>query len=243
MPDLRIIDPELWESAQHRLHASRQSIVDTESDSMGSDSQALQPEPSRGARLSAARRPVWLLSGLVRCGLCRGPVTVMSGAGRLGCANHRERGTWENGHTLLRTALTGRVLDGLKQRLLAPALVEEFVTAYLAEIEAANRDRVQRQSRLRQEQARLARAVRNLVELAKEGGATRATVDELRMLERKQDAVAAELAAAEVSEPLPALHPNLPQVYRRTVEQLETALVDPATEVAGAGFEPAAFRL
>jgi site-specific DNA recombinase len=126
-----------------------------------------------------------------------------------------------------------RVLEGLKHRLLTPELVEEFVASYLAEVSAANRDRGQRQAQLRQEQGRLSRQIRNLIELAKDGGGTKATLDELRILEGRQDELAQQISAADQPEEMPALHPNLPQVYRLTVEQLESALRDPAAE-AGA---------
>ena len=87
---------------------------------------------SRGARLVTARRPTWLLSGLVRCGSCAGTMTVVAPQGRLGCANHRERGTCTNRRTVLRDHILARVFTGLKNRLLAPELVEAFVAEYLS---------------------------------------------------------------------------------------------------------------
>jgi len=153
---------------------------------------------------------------------------VVGSDGRLGCANHRQRGTCDNRPSALRATLSARVMEGLKRRLLAPDLVEQFVASYLAEVKIGNRDRGQRQAQLGQEQARVARQVRNLVKLAKEGGATRATLDELRALESRQDELARDIATAGEPEKLPALHPNLPLVDRQTVEQLEGALRDPA---------------
>jgi hypothetical protein len=58
---------------------------------------------------------------------------------------------------------------GLKERLLAPELVEEFVRTLVAEVNAANRQRGARQTELGREQAKLGRQVRNLLELLKEG--------------------------------------------------------------------------
>ena len=55
---------------------------------------------------------------------------------------------------------------------------------------------------------------------------------ELREVERRQEAVRVEIAAAGVPEPVPALHPNLAALYRRRVEVLEEALADPATMLA-----------
>ena len=57
-------------------------------------------------------------------------------------------------------------------------------------------------------------------------------VAELREVERRQEAQGAEIAASEMPEPVPVLHPNLPALYRRRVEALEEALKDPATMAA-----------
>ena len=179
-PELRIIDAPLWEAAQVRLQAGRRLVVP------GQDSIAVGdggPPPNTGARLAAARRAPWLLSGLVRCGLCGGPMSVMGSNGRLGCANHVERGTCTNRRTLLRDTLLRRVLIGLKERLLAPELVEEFVRTYVAEVNAANRDRGARRARLMQEHGKLARQIRNLLELIKDGHGSPAMVQELRGIE------------------------------------------------------------
>ena len=107
-----IIDRETWETAQARLQAGRR-VVGAQDFAAGPRDGA--PFPSIGARLAAARRPPWPLSGLVRCGLCNGPMSVMGSHGRLGCANHVERGTCSNARTLLRDALLRRVLVGLER--------------------------------------------------------------------------------------------------------------------------------
>ena len=59
-------------------------------------------------------------------------------------------------------------------------------------------------------------------------------VKELNDVERRQGILAAEIAAAGMPEPVPVLHPNLPELYRRKVEALEAALGDPATAAAAA---------
>ena len=224
VPELAVIDQSTWDVVQARLKASARPQTAGETDAA----------PNTGARLAAARRPPWLLSGLVRCGTCEGPMTVMGSQGRLGCANHVERGTCSNKRTILREGLLRRVLVGLKERMLAPELVEEFVRAYLAEINLANRERGARQSALSGEQTKLARQVRNLLELIKEGHGSPAMVQELRGLEARQAALQAEVAAAGTPEPVPTLHPNLPALYRRKVEALEEALQDPDTAAAAA---------
>jgi site-specific DNA recombinase len=142
VPELRIVEPDVWEPAQRRLAAGRRSLL---ADEDGEDGEAAAEERrNTGSRLAAARRPAWLLSGLVRCGVCGGPMGVVSSDGRLGCTNRRERGTCSNPRTVLRDRLTERVLTGLKERLLAPELVEEFVRSFTAEVTAANRERSRR---------------------------------------------------------------------------------------------------
>jgi hypothetical protein len=118
-PDLRIVDPLTWEAAQARPAAGRAQVMTARG---AADAAAVLPadRSNTGGRLAAARRPTWLLSGLVRCGLCGGSMGVTTSGGRLGCANRHERGTCSNKRTVLRDRLLPRVFDGLKQRLLAP---------------------------------------------------------------------------------------------------------------------------
>ncbi|MBR0673837.1 recombinase family protein, partial [Roseomonas soli] len=225
VPHLAIIDPETWCLAQVRLSANRQAVL-------VSSSPSVEQSVNRGERLGSVRQPRWPLSGLVRCGLCNGPLTVMGPNGRLGCANHVERGTCTNRRTILRGVLSPRVLVGLKKRLLAPELVEEFVRTYVAEVNAANRERGARQAALEQQHAKLSRRIHNLLELIKDGHGGAAMAAELRDLERRQEELARQIAAAGEPEPIPVLYPNLPALYRRHVERLEAALADPGTAMA-----------
>jgi hypothetical protein len=225
VPHLAIIDPETWDLTQARLSANRRAVLDLTLASV-------EPTANRGGRLGTVRRPRWPLSGLVRCGVCNGPLTVMGPNGRLGCANHVERGTRTNRRTILRGVLLPRVLVGLKERLLAPELVEEFVRTYVAEVNAANRERGALQAALEQQRSRLTRQIRNLLELIKEGHGGAAMAAELRDLERRQEDLAQQIAAAGEPEPVPTLPQNLPALYPRRVEALEAALTDPSTAMA-----------
>lgn len=161
----------------------------------------------RGGKWTAS-----LLLGNVERENGNGPLTVMGSKGRLGCANHVERGTCENRRTIMRDRLVERVLVGLKERMLTPRLVEEFVRAYVAEINAANRERTARQAGLLQDKAKLDRQIRNVIELIKDGQGSAAMVQELRGMEHRREIVAAQVAEAASAEPVPDLHPNLPEV-------------------------------
>jgi site-specific DNA recombinase len=222
VPDLRIIDAATWQATQQRLAAGREAILGLRSSEGVSDA-------TMGARLAGARRPVWALSGLVRCGLCQGPMGVVANEGRLGCSNHKERGTCTNKRAVLRGPLLQRVLAGLRQRLLAPELVEEFVRSYVAGVNAGNRERSKDSGRFAQDLVKVRRQIRNMLDLMKEGHGSGSMVSELRTLEHREAELVAKIAQAEMPEMIPVLHPNLPQLYRRKVEALEVALGNPAT--------------
>jgi hypothetical protein len=219
VPDLAIIDRGLWDRVQARLNASRRVVTETTPDSS-----------NLGGRLAAARRPKWPLSGLVRCGVCERPMSVVGSGGRLGCSSHVERGTRDNRRTVARDRLVERVLIGLKEGLLAPELVEAFVEGYVEEVNTANRERGARQASLRSQASRLERQIRNLLELIKAGHGTAAMAAEMREIEARKATLEAEIAGTAEPEPMPVLHPNMPAVYCRRVEALEEALADPAPD-------------
>ena len=212
VPLLAIVERQVWDQVQSQLSARSISTGPT------------LPSENLGTRLSNARRPRWALAGLVRCGLCDGPMSVMGSQGRLGCANHVERGTCENRRTVLRDALLSRVLNGLKEHLLAPELVAEFVRAHIAETNAANRNRKTLESSLEQQKSKLDRQIRNLLDLLKEGHGGSAMAGELREVENQKAQIEADIAATAQPEPVPVLHPSLPDLYRRQVEALEESL-------------------
>ena len=157
VPSLRLIEPALWIAAQARLAAASHQFA--KSNNSGTPMNGLGQ--SIGERIGRARRPTWLLAGLVRCGLCNGPMGVIANDGRLGCSNRRERGTCTNQRTLLRDRLLERVFAGLKHRLLAPELVEAFVQEYVADVNGANRTRSKTLSKLSQDSGRVDRQISN----------------------------------------------------------------------------------
>ena len=87
-------------------------------------------------RSNRAHRRKFLLSGLLTCGACGGPYTIV-GKDRYACATRRAKGTCSNDISITRQAIEARVLSGLKDRLLAPELVAEFVQAFQDEVRAA----------------------------------------------------------------------------------------------------------
>jgi len=173
VPALRIVEPALWSAVPRRLEMARAVVTDARSGSNTEDS-GPGANASRRARLVAARRAPWLLSGLVRCGICGGTMTVAGEHRRVACANHRERDTCTNRRTVLRDHVLERVLTGLKHHLLTPELVEAFVLDYIAEVNLANREATARQSLLETDLARIDRQIRTLVQTIADTGGSRA---------------------------------------------------------------------
>src|SRR4029077_19861839 len=86
-----------------------------------------------GVRSERARRPVYLLSNLLKCGVCGGGFSKVS-QHHYGCSNARNRGTCGNLLTIRRDVLETSVLSGLKTHLMDPKLVKEFAAEYHREV-------------------------------------------------------------------------------------------------------------
>jgi hypothetical protein len=126
VPTLRIVDDGLWDAVRLRQRELSFEIRRDEG----------------GNALNRAHRRKFLLSGLLKCGCCGGGFTVV-GQDRYGCATHRSKGTCDNSSTVSRQEIEARVLGGLKERLLAPELVREFIRAFQEELNRTNAEREQ----------------------------------------------------------------------------------------------------
>ena len=128
VPALRIVSEELWSSVKAQQAAVRHCVV---------QDATVRPERARRAR--------YLFSGLITCGACGGGYTMV-GARHYGCANARNRGTCGNRLTIRRDMLEEAVLRGLKDNLLQPELIHEFVTAYQQEYNRLRREQAKQQA-------------------------------------------------------------------------------------------------
>jgi site-specific DNA recombinase len=205
VPALRIVDDALWTKVKSRQTVTRQAIVCETS----------------AVRSELARRPRYLFSGLLTCGACGGGYTMV-GARHYGCANVRNRGTCDNRLTIRRDVLENTVLSGLKNNLLHPDLIREFVEEYSREFNRLRRERASGQAASQAELAKVERQIRNIIEAVKAGLFAPSMKDEMSSLETRK-ATLVEQTKDEVQEPV-LLHPGLAEVYRRKVENLSDAL-------------------
>jgi site-specific DNA recombinase len=209
-PERRIVSDELWEAVKAR-QAEVRIVMSRDTD---------------GNALNGAHRRKFLLSGLLECGVCGGGFTIVD-AKHYGCATRRSKGTCDNHHRVGREELEHRVLAGLKDRLLAPELIEEFARIYQEEV---NRLAAEKSQSRAQDEGRLGavqRKIASMIRAIEDGLYQPSMKSRMEELEAEKAALEERLASAPEA-PVVRLHPNLAQVYREKVATLETALADPA---------------
>jgi site-specific DNA recombinase len=116
VPQLRILDDELWNQVKARQADMRRV--------------ASNGDPKR---FNQARRPKYLFSGLTKCTECGGGY-VMYWRDRLACFGARSRGTCTNRLTISRQEVEERVLVALREKLMRRDLFEDFCREYVREL-------------------------------------------------------------------------------------------------------------
>jgi len=134
-------------------------------------------------------------------------------------------GSCSNSRTIAREALEARMLDGLRDRLMAPEIADEAMRAFAEETNRLNRERRSCGDADRRELDKLVRSMKEILTLIEDGGGSRAMVTRLRELEAREDELRARLAHMPIE--IPDVHPNVGGIYRRRVERLAEALQRP----------------
>jgi site-specific DNA recombinase len=210
VPELRIIPQELWDAAKMR---------------QGEMTRNTRPDTRRKA-FWQLQRPRHLLSGLMKCGAC-GAGYTKCGLHRFGCAAARDRATCTNSLTIHGGEIEMTILAGLKQRLMDPALFEEFVREFTAEVNRQRSALAGEKKTLKGELERVTGQIGKLVDAIVMGADALALNAKLKQLEGQRATLENKLATAPDAEPL--IHPVLATIYRDTVEKLENSLHGPDT--------------
>ncbi|MEM7530529.1 MAG: recombinase family protein [Pseudomonadota bacterium] len=206
VPELRLIDDALWEKVKDRQGAMRAS-------------KHADNDPGYWDR----RRPRYLFSGLMRCGVCGGGVINFNKT-RVGCATARNKGTCSNRTSIARAELEEMVLEGLEQHLMTPALTEIFCRAYteymnqLAAEQNAGRDAA------KTELERVERDLDKLIEAILDGVPGARLKDKIAALETRKEALEAQLADEDAGSARVHLHPNMSAYYRSQIHRLRAML-------------------
>ncbi len=212
VPHLRIIDDDLWSSVKERQRGSRSRVVTKDN----------------GIRSERARRPGYLLSGLLKCGTCGGGFSKISQT-HYGCSSARNKGTCDNLLTIRRDILETTVLDGLKHQLMQPELVTAFIEEFHREINRQRSEQDKDRDRAMHDLDKAQRDIRKLIDAIKSGVPGAAVKDEMIALEARRVELRAQLEAAPPR--LPRLHPNLAELYRQKVMNLAEALNEESTRL------------
>ena len=210
VPHLQIVDQALWNAAKARQEIMRATLK----------------RPSTSNALNELHRARFLLSGLMRCGCCGGGYTII-GKDRYGCAARKQKGTCDNSRTISRPEIESRVLEGLKERLLAPDLVAEFMTAMQAELASLRRERKSNDAKRVRKLAEIDRKISGMMRAIEDGLYESSMKERLKALQNERRALDAGAGEAAEAELIILSHPNLPELYRRKVEQLEAILGGP----------------
>ncbi len=206
VPELRIIDQDLWDQVKARQGALKACITGKNSPGMWD-----------------RRRPRYLFSGLMKCGVC-GDGAIQVNSERIGCAAARNKGTCDNLLTIRRDDLEALVLDGLGKHMMDPALTEVFCQHYA---QTMNRLVVEHNATFHTKRIELNKIERDLDKLVQAildgvpGNQVKAKMNEL---ESRKELLQRQLL--DVKDMPVLLHPNLAGYYREQIERLREALSD-----------------
>ncbi|PYQ90953.1 MAG: resolvase [Acidobacteria bacterium] len=262
VPELRILDDELWQAVRDR-YAS------------------IQRKWGQAERFNQFRRPKYMFSGLTKCGVCGAGFIVYSRE-HLGCFGARGRGTCDNRLTIPRQEVETRVLRALQDKLMRKDFFEEFCREFAKEMNRLRMERGARINSAKRELARIESRRKKLIDLVLDDQlpASEAKEELLANAKRREELGMADLYRSKVEELAAALQredtrleasemlrglieaivltPESGQlrielrgnlaamltVARKTTRSPESGdLIVPVQLVAGAGFEPATFGL
>lgn len=203
VPELRIVEDDLWERAQ-AIKAGFKHL-----------------------RVDKTRRPKHLFSGLLRCGCCGGAYTIKS-KDQLACSTYRESGpsVCSNNRTIRLPDLQERVLDGIRTQLLSPKLLAIYVKTYREERRCLRAEALAKRDAVTARVAKLARQIDNIVDAIAEGSTAASLARKLGDLERQKAEADKELAAIleADSDSVVDLHPQAAERYREQLDALDKAL-------------------
>ena len=198
VPELRIVDQELWDRVKARQQGLR-----------------------RNQAFHEKQRPRMLLSFLLKCGVCGGGFSKVSEK-HYGCSTARNKGTCDNRLTVRQDELEGLVLAALQERLMDPALCEEFCAEYTAHLNRLRGAKNASLAAAKAELGKLGRDRERLIQAIKDGVPASEVKDDLARIAARREELEA-LIEGTTEEPV-LLHPNMAAHYRTQVANLAQAL-------------------
>lgn len=205
VPELRIVDDELWNGVQAR-YATVQHKWESAAD---------------GKRFNQFRRPKYLFSGLTKCGEC-GAGFITYSREHLGCFGARGRGTCTNLLTIRRREVEQRVLRALQEKLLRNDFFEEFCREFAKEMNRLRMEQRAGATAAKRELERVKREIQKVIDAIVDGVKGSELKDRMAQLQERKEALLRRIETAD--EPRPLLHSSMADLYRSKVEELAAAL-------------------
>jgi site-specific DNA recombinase len=209
VPELRILDDKVWSAVK-----MRQGEIDA-------DPRVIA---IKATKFWEEKRPVHLLTGLLTCGCCGGNFATV-GRDYMACSAARKLNTCTQTKSVRRAPVEEAVLSMLRDRLMQPDAVAEFIATYMKEVNSARGEEQLERTRIEAERKALNRKLEGLYDAIAEGLRTAGLKDRLLTMETRMAELDAALAA-----PAPSpvrFHPGLAEAYRKRVGELGEALRDP----------------
>ena len=203
VPDLRIIEEDLWQAVKIR-------------------------QAQLSSKRGGAKRPNRLLSGLLECGACNGPMSIVS-QDRYGCSARKEKGTCDNSKTILAGKLENRVLAGLQRTLLHPDAQRAAAKEFHAELVRRQNAEGGERRRLEKAIAEADRRIDRIIDAIADGHASDKMKKKMMELEEQLAADSAALAAMGEN-PVVSLHPQSGTLYAELVGRLAEVITDPSPD-------------
>ena len=212
-PSLQIVSDELWQAAQEQIAAN-----------------------ARGP-MQRVRRPVHLLSGLTKCGIC-GETYIVADATSFACSGHRSFGVCTNNRRAVIADVENAVLRGLQDHLLTPALLEPYVAEYQAELDRQFQESETREeggaARLMALQTQIDKLLDRLINFEPDSPGAKAVSGKVDVLAAEK----AELERRTVRKPRPLAAMST----RSVAERVQTQFVTLREQLTGAELEAARAR-
>jgi site-specific DNA recombinase len=220
VPELRIVDDELWNNVKRRQFNIRQSLRGQNGVRAGTAS----------GSLNATHRPRFLLSGLLKCEECGGNF-VVTGKDRFSCSTRHRKGTCSSRVSITGQAIKGRVLLGLKERLVTPELIDTFVREFQSEYARLQGERAANKKHITKKLDDVDRKLKAMTKAVEDGFYHSDMKTRLAELMSDKAELTAQLEPVSQVDQV-AIHPRLHELYYRKVQNLESMLAGENAEAA-----------
>ncbi len=208
-PELRVVDDDLWTTVQERLESINSSPA---------------VKKAKAKKFWEKRRHKHFLTGIAVCSECSGPLSSI-GKDYMACSRARRFGTCTNKASIRRSVLEEAVLSALKDNLMKPHLVEEFVAACQKEINttaaAASAEREASERQL----SKVKKQIDTIIDSIVNGYRSESLKQRLEDMEARREHL-----ERQINKPKPTkvrFHPRLPDLYRKKVGRLADSLAEP----------------